>query len=72
MNSLEALHEFQTVISQDRYTKDYCSRELNWIQSREQDWASDRIRVGVVGVTSSGKSTLINAILGKDILSSAF
>lgn len=71
MNSLEALHKFQTVISQDRYTKDYCSRELNWIQSREQDWASDRIRVGVVGVTSSGKSTLINAILGKDILSSA-
>lgn len=71
MNSLEALYKFQTVINQDRYTKDYCSRELDWIRSREQDWASDRIRVGVVGVTSSGKSTLINAILGKDILSSA-
>lgn len=71
VNSIAALHKFQAAISQDRHTKDYCSRELNWIRSREQDWASDRIRVGVVGVTSSGKSTLINAILGRDILSSA-
>ena len=71
MNSIEALHKFQATVSQDRYTKDYCGRELKWIRNREQDWAFDRIRVGVVGVTSSGKSTLINAILGRDILSSA-
>ncbi|MBD5133064.1 MAG: hypothetical protein HDT38_01115 [Clostridiales bacterium] len=71
MNSLEALREFQTVVRQDQYTINYCGRELNWIRNRAQDWASDRIRVGVIGVTSSGKSTLINAILGEDILSSA-
>ncbi len=71
MNGLEALRKFKAVIRQDSRIAEHCGHELSWIQRREQDWSSDRIRVGVVGVTSSGKSTLINAILGKDILSSA-
>ena len=62
---------FQKVIQQNPANASFCESELNWIENRKLDWSSDRIRVGVIGVTSSGKSTLINAILGTDILSSA-
>lgn len=71
MKSVVALEEFQKVIQRDSANASFCESELNWIENRKVDWSSDRIRVGVIGVTSSGKSTLINAILGTDILSSA-
>ena len=65
MKSVVALEEFQKIIQQDQANISFCESELNWIENRKADWSSDRIRVGVIGVTSSGKSTLINAILGK-------
>ena len=71
MNSTHALGKFQAILQSDKNTVNFCGSELRWIENRKQDWASDHIRVGVIGVTSSGKSTLINAILGTDILSSA-
>lgn len=71
MKSVVALEEFQKIIQRDQANTSFCESELNWIKNRKTDWSSDRIRVGVIGVTSSGKSTLINAILGTDILSSA-
>lgn len=71
MKSTTALDEFQRIIHQNSANTSFCESELRWIEHRKSDWGSDRIRVGVIGVTSSGKSTLINAILGTDILSSA-
>lgn len=71
MKSMTALDEFQEIIQQYSANTSFCESELRWIESRKNDWDFDRIRVGVIGVTSSGKSTLINAILGTDILSSA-
>lgn len=46
----------------------YLKPELDNIQKRLQD---DIFRIAVVGEFSSGKSTFINAIIGKDILSHA-
>lgn len=71
MKSTTALDEFQRIIQQHSANTSFCEGELRWIENRKSDWDSNRIRVGVIGVTSSGKSTLINAILGTDILSSA-
>ena len=71
MTSIIALKKFQEIIRQDPNNIIFCERELDWIENRIHDWSSDRIRVGVIGVTSSGKSTLINSVLGTDILSSA-
>lgn len=45
--------------------------EKNWLHIRKAKWSSNKIRIGVIGVTSSGKSTLINAILGDSLLSMA-
>ena len=71
MDSLKYLNQFEDIISADAEIKEFCTDKLHWIHSRKRDWEMDKIRVGVIGVTSSGKSTLINAILGVDILSSA-
>lgn len=71
MDSLELLKEFEAVLHLDKEIQEYCADSLNWISARKADWKNDKIRVGVIGVTSSGKSTLINAIFGMDILSSA-
>ena len=71
MNSTDTLREFREIIHKDPLTLDFCNNEQKWIADRERDWKSDRLRVGVIGVTSSGKSTLVNTILGKEVLSSA-
>lgn len=71
MKSIIALETYQKIIQQEPANRNFCKNELRWIENRKLDWGFDRIRVGVIGVTSSGKSTLINAILGADILSSA-
>lgn len=71
MKSVFILDKFQQIIQQEPANTNFCESELSWIENRKLDWNTDRIRVGVIGVTSSGKSTLINAILGAEILSSA-
>lgn len=47
------------------------ANEKDWLQLRKAKWSSNKIRIGVIGVTSSGKSTLINAILSDSLLSMA-
>lgn len=71
MNSKNALSEFQKILEKNNVYRNFCARELQWIENRRRTWTADKLRIGVIGVTSSGKSTLINAILGADILSSA-
>jgi len=41
------------------------------LKERKALWDEDKIRIGLLGVTSSGKSTLINAVIGMELLSSA-
>lgn len=55
----------------NRQVERFCKDSLEWVRARKTDWETDFVRVGVMGVTSGGKSTLVNAILGVDILSKA-
>jgi len=45
--------------------------EIDWLKERKDLWSKNKIRIGVLGVTSSGKSTLINAVIGMELLSTA-
>lgn len=71
MKEITLANEVKTILSSSEQRKLRYASDLNWLNTWENLWASDRIRVGVVGVTSSGKSTLINALLGDNLLSVA-
>lgn len=71
MNSLELLTQLEDELMSNRQVERFCKDSLEWVRARKADWEADFVRVGVMGVTSSGKSTLVNAILGADILSKA-
>lgn len=42
--------------------------EIELLKKRLAESIDNKYRVGVIGVTSSGKSTMINAVLGEDLL----
>ena len=71
MKEITLSNEVKTILSYSEQRKLRYASDLNWLETWENLWTSDRIRVGVVGVTSSGKSTLINALLGDNLLSVA-
>ena len=71
MESLECLEQYEKILCADPEIKKAYAYTLGWIRKSKAAWIEKKINVGVIGVTSSGKSTLINAILGMDILSSA-
>ncbi len=68
VNEIQLIDELNILLlrQNERYNSD-----IEWLNSRKHHWGKDKIRVGVIGVTSSGKSTLINAILGNKLLSEA-
>lgn len=65
------LDSLQLIYNNKKSLQNRYINETLWLQDRREKWTSNKIRVGVVGVTSSGKSTLINAILGESLLSTA-
>lgn len=71
MKSVEYISKFIMILSKDDDIAKFYSDKLKWAIDRKNNWENDKIRVGVIGVTSSGKSTLINALIGSNVLSSA-
>ncbi len=71
MGSLTAVNKLIGLLTEDEEIQSFYSDKLNWAISRKNDWEQDKVRVGIIGVTSSGKSTLINALLATNVLSSA-
>lgn len=71
MKEIILANEVKRILSSSEQRKLRYASDLNWLNTWGNLWATDRIRVGVIGVTSSGKSTLINTLLGDDLLSVA-
>jgi len=60
----------KNALSSDEDIRKLYADELIWLEERLDTWQRHEWRVALVGITSSGKSTLINALLGEDILPS--
>lgn len=71
--SLELLNNIIALLSKSKNAKiiERYKGDIKWLEDRKIKWDKNKIRVGIIGITSSGKSTLINAILGKEILFSS-
>ena len=73
MNVAQKLNKIQIILKQMESLKsvnesEYLSNEISQLSNRISD---NVFRIAVVGEFSSGKSTFINALIGKDILSHA-
>ena len=63
MNSIDLIDKAIAILSSNNNLYNRYESEIKLLNQRKEQWQSDKIRIGVIGVTSSGKSTLINAIL---------
>ena len=68
LSEFDIINEVIGVLSRDEQTKNRYEEVLNLLHRRGVHAKSKTYRLGVIGVTSSGKSTMINALLGEDLL----
>lgn len=65
------LREAQALLGSHPELKTYFRSELEWLETRRAQWQRNSFRVGLMGVTSAGKSTLVNALLSTPLLPQA-
>lgn len=65
---LNVIDEIKSVLEKNDYIKKRYEHDLNWLNERKKQIDNNTIRVAIMGITSSGKSTLVNAILGESLL----
>lgn len=71
MDELKFGEQIQNLLTSDSMSRKYFKKNNLKIESMLNRWNDKTIRIGLVGVTSSGKSTLLNALLGENILPTA-
>ena len=62
-NILNIIKEIRNVLEKDEYRKNRYENDIEWFKNREKIADGNIIRIAIIGVTSSGKSTLVNSIL---------
>ena len=65
---LNIIDEIINILEKNEYRKNRYNNDIEWFERREKIYKSNAIRVAIMGITSSGKSTLVNALLGEKIL----
>lgn len=57
-----------SVLGSNQELKSLFKDEISYFEDQLKFWDNDTLRLGVIGVTSSGKSTLLNSLLGRQLL----
>jgi hypothetical protein len=65
---LKVLEEAVAVLCRTETLQSHFQQEIEWLKDRRAIWAGRCWRVGLIGITSSGKSTLVNALLDDQLL----
>lgn len=60
--------DFVTLFSTNNETKIFFSYHIKKLENINERLINNKVEIGVIGITSSGKSTLLNAILGEKML----
>lgn len=68
MTELEIISDVIRILSSNAKCKERYASELDNFENRKIQASLNKYRLGVIGVTSSGKSTMINALLGESLL----
>jgi len=68
MNELDIITKVIHTLSSNAKCKERYASELENFRNRKIQAESNKYRLGVIGVTSSGKSTMINSLLGETLL----
>lgn len=64
----DIINVIKEVLEKNDYRKERYNRDIRWFEERKHISNNNIIRVAIMGITSSGKSTLVNALLGEKIL----
>ncbi|WP_160690564.1 dynamin family protein [Clostridium sp. C2-6-12] len=64
----DTINEIKEVLEKNEYRTKRYNKDMDWFRERTKIFEGDIIRVAIMGITSSGKSTLVNALLGEKIL----
>ena len=64
------IDEIIEVLSSQPRLQEYFRYTIETLNDRKERWKQDSVFIGMVGVTSSGKSTLMNALFGESLLPS--
>lgn len=65
---LDIIDEIKEILQKNDYIKKRYNKDIEWFKERKNLYKNNAIRVAIMGITSSGKSTLVNALLGEKIL----
>lgn len=65
---LNVINEIKAVLGKNNYRKKRYNSDILWLNKKESMIEKNIIRVAIMGITSSGKSTLVNCLLGENIL----
>ncbi len=65
---LSIINEITDILQKNEYTRERYSNDVEWLNEKAKFIRRNIVRVAIMGITSSGKSTLVNALLQEKLL----
>lgn len=65
---LSVIDEIKEVLQKNEYVRERYYNDVAWLQEKAKFIKKNIVRIAIMGITSSGKSTLVNALLQEKLL----